>query len=188
MMKGRKSNGKLAEFGELVHFMIPRTKDMPGKFEDRWSEGIWLGCDVRSGEHLIGMDSGVFRVSTIRAKTLDTRWSADRIASMTGTSGQPAPGQRCNRSPAFTRKYGQAPRQHAEFVPQEPIPVTVRSWKIYKSDIENENIGPTPGCPGCKAILSGARNPQSHTVACRLRIQELIAETDEGKMRIKALI
>ena len=55
MMKGRRTNGKLAEFGELVHFFIPKTKDMPGKIADRWSEGIWLGCDVRSGEHLIGM-------------------------------------------------------------------------------------------------------------------------------------
>ena len=34
MMKGRRPNGKLAEFGELVHFLIPKTKDMLGKFED----------------------------------------------------------------------------------------------------------------------------------------------------------
>ena len=26
-MKGRRSNGKLAEFGEVVHFLIPKTKD-----------------------------------------------------------------------------------------------------------------------------------------------------------------
>ena len=105
MMKGRRSNGKLCEFGEIVHFLIPKTKDMPGKFEDRWSEGIWLGCDMRSGEHLIGTDSGVFRVSTIRAKPEDVRWSAERIASTTGTPKQPVPGQRYNRSPAFTRKH-----------------------------------------------------------------------------------
>ena len=73
MLKGRRPNGKLAEFAELVHFLIPNTKDMPSKFEDQWSEGIWLGCDVRSEEHLFGMDSGVFRVSTVRSKTADTR-------------------------------------------------------------------------------------------------------------------
>ena len=49
MMKGRRPNGKLAESGELVYFLIPKTKVMPRKFEDRWSEGLWLGCDVRSG-------------------------------------------------------------------------------------------------------------------------------------------
>ena len=127
-MKGRRPNGKLAEFGELVHFLIPKTKDMPGKFEDRWSEGVWLGCDVRSGEHLIGMDSGVFRVSTVRSKTEDTRWSPDKVMSMTGTPGQPVPGQRYNRSPAFTRKYGQGPQTHAEYAPQIVDPVTIRSW------------------------------------------------------------
>ena len=61
------------------------AKGVPGKFEDRWSEGPWLGCDVRSGEHLIGMDSGVFRVSTVRSKIADTRRSPDKVASMSGT-------------------------------------------------------------------------------------------------------
>ena len=137
--------GSLAEFGEMVHFLIPKTKDMPGNFEDRWSEGIWLGCDVRSGEHLIGMDSGVFRVSTVRSKTMDTRWSAEKIASMKGTPGQPVPGQRYNRSPAYTRKFGQTPQRDTEYAPQNPQPTVVRSSKIYKSDIENEKIGPTAG-------------------------------------------
>lgn len=184
MLKGRRSNGKLAEFGEIVHFLIPKTKDMPGKFDDRWSEGVWLGCDVRSGEHLIGMDSGVFRVSTVRAKTRDTKWSTERIASMTGKPGQPVPGQRYNRSPAFTRKFGQAPRTDAEYAQQDPIPVSVRSWKIYKTDILNDQIGPTPGCPGCRAVMTDAPNKQPHTVACRLRVQRLIEETEEGKQRL----
>ena len=93
MMKGRRSNGKLAEFGEVVHFLIPKTRDMPGKYEDRWSEGVWLGCDVRSGEHLVGMESGVFRVHTIRAKPADSKWSPERIRNISGTPGQPVPGQ-----------------------------------------------------------------------------------------------
>ena len=130
MLKGRGSNGKLADFGELVHFFIPKTEDMPGKFEDRWSEGLWLGCDVRSGEHLIGMDSGLFRVSTVSSKNADTRWSPDRLTSMSGTPGQPVLGQSYNRSPAFTRKYGQAQQAHAEHASHIAEPVTIRSWKI----------------------------------------------------------
>ena len=47
VMKGRRSNTKMAEFGEIVHFKIPKTNFMPGKFEDLWDEGVWLGCDVR---------------------------------------------------------------------------------------------------------------------------------------------
>ena len=114
-------------------FCYNKNKEMPGKLEDRWSEGIWLGCDVRSGEHLIGMESGVFRVSTVRLKTSDTRWSPDRVMNLTGTPAQPVPGQSYNRSPAFTRKYGQAPQAHAEYAPQNVEPVTIRSWKYTKA-------------------------------------------------------
>ena len=126
MLKGRRSNGKLAEFGELVHFLIPKTKDMPGKLEGRWSEGLLLGCDVRTGEHLVGMDSGGFRVSTVGSKTADTRWSPDKVTSMSGTPGQPVLGQSYNRSPAFTRKYGQAQQAHEEYAPHVAEPATNR--------------------------------------------------------------
>ena len=33
-------HGKLAEFGQLVHVLIPKTKDMPGKFEDRSNKAL----------------------------------------------------------------------------------------------------------------------------------------------------
>ena len=50
LMKGRRSNAKLVEFGEVVHFKIPKTNLMPGKFEDQWDEGLWVGFDMRSCE------------------------------------------------------------------------------------------------------------------------------------------
>ena len=59
MMKGRRSNGKLAEFGEVMHLKIPHTKITPGKHEDLWDEGIWLGVDLRSGENFIGTHVGI---------------------------------------------------------------------------------------------------------------------------------
>ena len=84
-MKGRRSNARLAEFGEVVHSMIPNTKLTPGKFEDLWDEGLWLGFDMRSGEHLIGTIVGVFRVATVRRKPVDVKWSANRVAEMQGS-------------------------------------------------------------------------------------------------------
>ena len=84
-MKGRRSNAKMAEFGEIVHFKIPKTNSMPGKFEDVCGDGVWLGCDMRSGEHLVGMKNGVFRASTIRRKPMDSRWSRDRVKEMRGS-------------------------------------------------------------------------------------------------------
>ena len=40
-MRGRMLITKVAEFGEIVYFKIPKTNFMPGSFEDRWDEGIW---------------------------------------------------------------------------------------------------------------------------------------------------
>ena len=73
------------EFGKAVHFKIPSTKLMPGKFEDRWDEGLWLGFDMRSGENSIGTSVGVFKVATVQRKPLDARRSADRITEMQGS-------------------------------------------------------------------------------------------------------
>ena len=137
--------------------------------KDRWSEGIWLGCDVRSGEHLIGMTDGVFRSSTVRSKTSDTRWSPDRIATIGGTPAQPVPGQSSSRSPAFTRRHGQAPQAHAEYAPQNVEPATTRSWKTYKSHISK--CGATPGCAGCKAIQSNTPSQNTtFSVGCELNM------------------
>ena len=62
----------------LVH------KAKASKFEDFWSEGLWVGVDMRSGENMIGTDAGVVRVSTIKRKRLDSRWSYGRTLTMKG--------------------------------------------------------------------------------------------------------
>ena len=80
--------------------------------------------------------------------------------------------QSYNRSPAFTRKYEQAQQAHAEYAPHIAEPVTISSWKIYKSDITTHAV--TPGCPGFRAITAG-KHPQSHTMECRVHIEDAIA-------------
>ena len=148
-MKGRRSNARLAEFGETVHSLIPRTKDMPGKFEERWEDGIWLGCDVRSGEHYIGTENGVFRPATTRRKPLHSRWSPDRIAAMQGSPKEPIPGSAAHRAPAYSRRYRLDANQDEQFVRQQkPDEVPVRDFKIYKEDALKH--GATEGCPGCR--------------------------------------
>ena len=53
MIKGRRANSQLKELGEAVWFRIPETKSMPGKFEPKWEEGIYVGFVIRTGEDLI---------------------------------------------------------------------------------------------------------------------------------------
>ena len=136
LMKGRRANGKLFEFGENVHFKIPKTPDMPGKYDDQWSEGIWLGSDMRSGKHLVGKESGVFRVYTVRPMPEDKQWSKDRLDSIRGTPKQPVPGQAYNRSPAYSRKHGMPPRNDDVFVKQpDPERMDLRNWRITKQNV-----------------------------------------------------
>ena len=93
------------EFEEVVHFKIPNTKLMPGKFEDRWDEGLWLGFDMRSGENLIGTSVGVFKVATVQRKPIDERWSANRLTELQGSPKQPVPNQANRRMPAYSLKH-----------------------------------------------------------------------------------
>ena len=105
MMKGRKSNVQITEFGEVVLFKIPKTKFNPGKFEAQWDSGVYVGFDMRTMESLVGTPSGVFKVSDVRRKPLQERWSAERLAQMTGSPKQPVPGQAYHRIPAYAKTF-----------------------------------------------------------------------------------
>ena len=106
------------------------------------------------------------------------------ISSMRGSPKQHVPGQAYDRSPAFSRKSGNQERRDGLYAPQDPDVIPgVRDWKIYKKDIEMH--GPSDGCAGCKAIVTGSLSKQPHTINCRRRLQELIMETEEGRMRVQ---
>ena len=121
MMKGRRTNSTVAEFGEIVMFKIPKTKLNPGKFEDQWDTGVYIGFDIRSTESLIGMPVGVFRVTDIRRRSLHERWSSDKVFGLKGSPKQPAPGQFYRSTPAFARHFASGDKKAEEFAPQ-PIP------------------------------------------------------------------
>ena len=52
---------------------------------------------------------------------------------------------------------------------------------IRKRDIEK--YGETPGCFGCRCVALN-KPLQSHTAACRERIEGLLRETEEGQQRL----
>ena len=185
MMKGRQSHATIAEFGEHVLFKIPKTKLTPGKFEDQWDSGMYIGFDMRSTESLIATPVGVFRVTDIVRKPDDERWSADLVFNMSGSPKQPVPGQLYRRTPAFARKFGSdEPGAEPEFAAPIPMPqADIRNWRITKRDIDE--YGPSPGYPGCNAVVRGLATRAAHTPACRLRFQELILDSEEGQARVE---
>ena len=133
MIKGRRSNVHLKEFGEAVYFRIPETKNLPGKFEPRWEEGVYVGFNIRTGEDLVSTDRGVFRVSTVRRRPVEERWSKELLDGIVGTPAVPVAGVAGRRMPAYAKKFDGDMKKPPEFVtqPEEEAPQT-RTWAILK--------------------------------------------------------
>ena len=184
MIKGRRSNVHLKEFGEAVYFRIPETKNLPGKFEPRWEEGVYVGFNIRTGEELVSTDRRVFRVSIVRRRPVEERWSKELLDGIVGTPALPAAGVAGRRMPAYAKKFdGSTVRKPPEFVAQleEEAPQT-RTWAILKTDVTTH--GPSPGCPGCRAIAKGASYKNPHTKECRLRFEAILSQSEEGRARM----
>jgi hypothetical protein len=185
LMKGRRSNAKLVPFCETVLFKIPKTQHKIGDFENRWERGVWVGFIMRSGEHLVATKAGVFRVSTVMRRSPDKRWSADLVGQIGGSPSIPVPGAVGRRIPAFAKKFEDTEGEKVVFAqaPEEAEP-EVRVAKIYKEDVEEH--GPTPKCPGCRALKNGSKYRAKHSDECRTRFEALLSETDAGKKRFEA--
>ena len=179
-MKGRRTTAKLVPFGERVLFKIPKTKHMPGDFEDRWEAGIWLGFMMRSGEHLVGLSDGVYKCATVRRVVLEKRWSKELMDSIVGIPMEPVPGK-TRRVTAYAKK---APEPTAtQFQVQAPQEQEVRPFHIYKSDIVE--FGKTDGCLGCRALMGNSNWRAKHSAQCRKRVEEQLSKTETGSKRVK---
>ena len=155
-MKGRKVHVPPMPLGESILFKLPKVINMPGDFQDRFETGIWLGCTIRSGEHLVGTPKGVYKVSAVMRRSEDKRWSSEMIKSISGSPMEPVPGSGHSKIRAFSKVKDTDEQKETQYAPaparEEP---EIRPTYNYREDVEEH--GPTPGCPGCRA----ATNPSS---------------------------
>ena len=182
MIKGRTSLTELIPFGERILFKIPKTGQAVGSFEDRWEEGIWLGCTVRDGMTLVGTPMGVFKVGTIKRRAEDEQWSYESISQLIGSPQQPQPGVESRRVVTFAKKKMERQEERLSCQPPTSRPQEPRQVKIMKSDVER--FGPTDGCAACRAIASGKPWRAAHSFDCRRRMEDLMAGDVEGKRRL----
>ena len=140
------------KFGERILFKIPKTGQAVGSFEDRWEEGIWLGCTVRDGMTLVGTPAGVFKVGTIKRRAEDEQWSFESISQLIGSPQQPQPGIESRRVVTFAKKKLERQEERLSCQPPTSRPHEPRQVKIMKGDVEI--FGPTEGCAACRAIAS----------------------------------
>ncbi len=184
-MKGRKVNVPWVPFAEAVLFKLPKVPNMPGDFANRFELGIWVGCTIRSGEHLVATPKGVFKVASVHRRPEDARWSKEMISEIRGSPKEPVPGSGSTRIVAYSKHREDQERKQPDFQPRqiEDEP-EVRKTYIYKADIEK--IGATQGCPGCRALMTpGNKYRAKHTNECRQRVEEELNKTEEGKNRVE---
>ena len=183
-IKGRKVSAPMIPFGETVLFKLPKVPKMPGDFKDRFETGTWVGCTVRSGEHLVATPGGVFKVSSVIRRAEDKRWSSDRLTEIRGSPKEPIPGSGNSRLIAYAKYKDTGEDRKVEYMPRSVVEEPeVRVNYIFKRDVEEH--GPTEGCPGCRALL----NPNSkyrarHTPECRERMDAAMKQSHDGAMRV----
>ena len=68
----REHKSPLCEFGETVQYLLPTVKQLP-KLEQRFFRGVWLGKEVATGEHLLGIGNKVVCSSTNNPQTSTSR-------------------------------------------------------------------------------------------------------------------
>ena len=95
-LRGRKLQTDMLEFGECVHFQ-PLDHAKLGKAELRWTDGVYLGIRLTSGEKLVGNGQGVFKVRSIRRKLEAERWDVDQINAVTSFPWKPYEGSEDDR-------------------------------------------------------------------------------------------
>ena len=141
---------------------------------------MWFGLDSRTDENIIGTSYGIYRAATVKGVPEDQRWDSVKALAVVGLPWDPTPN-------ADAEDGAQLPNpdvSDAEVIPQDPeIPeAIVRKVYIKKADIIK--YGEMPGCIGFRCVVLG-KPLQSHTTACRERIEGHLRETDDGQQRLQ---
>ena len=63
----------------------------PGALESTWLEGIWLGRDSKTDEHLIGTPSGMVRSRALKRRVERRRWDTTLLHAMIWDPWKPTP-------------------------------------------------------------------------------------------------
>ena len=75
--------------GEAVAGRRPGT--LCSRRESAWFEGIWLGRDSKTDEHLIGTPSGMVRCSALKRRVKRRRWDINLLNAMIWDPWSPLP-------------------------------------------------------------------------------------------------
>ena len=200
-VRGRGSTRGVAKFGEKILYMPAKQSSHPqGKWEDRYTDGVFLGMRMRSDEILIGTPQGVVKARSIKRYPEGEQWDRDFARKIRGSPRTPIPGQGgdhvpthvpsfCQRTMPEDHNEGEEPAREAEEEEVRREETQVRAEpterRMYITRAAIQKYGETKGCPACNAIraersLVGI----SHNEECRNRIRKEMEKDEEGKRRL----
>ena len=114
----------LLMFAEVV--LARRPGAQVNKLEHQWLEGLWVGRDGSTDEHLIASGGGIVRCRAVKRMTEDRRWLAARFGSFHWTPWAPSAVQRGRppraREDAEPIRVGALEREHFLMAPPARAP------------------------------------------------------------------
>ena len=178
--KGKRFQQEEVEFGEKIHYrenLKARAKQL--KLEARWGEGFYLGRWWRTGEAIIGTASGILRGGSIRRVGAHRRWDREGLERVRGLPWQWNPAE-VDLHPELKVRW----LREEELESGQPL-MSEDSRNIYRLRLRRQDFfehGFSEGCVGCQALIAGSA-ARGHSDACRKRMEEAIAKTEEGQRR-----
>ena len=174
-VRGSSAITRLIPFGEVCRY---KTRMHEGG-NWRWSTGVWLGIERRTGQYLVyDKDHGGIRTArTILRMPDPQQWSLDKIKEVAAT-------------PWTTHE---APTPEVIHHKQSDIPPTLdkapQLRRVYIKQADLNRFGYTQGCKRCQHILmyGPSSGTMPHSDACRARIVAELSNTEDGRARLERL-
>ena len=136
-LRGRKMHPELIEFGERVMFQPLDHKSL-GSAQPRWSEGVFVGIRMHTGEKLVATENGVCKTRSIRRRVEAERWDSEEITKVTGTPWKPyihsEDDKLLTRAPQPALDKAEDGRDQVKEVDDNVVP---RSFAILRKDLVN---------------------------------------------------
>ena len=170
---------RLPFFAEKIRYKCRSREGGVGGDGVRWRDGIFVGVHRRTNQYLIfDAQLGIKEARTVMRFPDELKFSAEEA-------------QAVNITPQHVHDPGAHDAAFREPIrPSVPLPVPDdRRFKdLYVRQADLEAFGYTPDCPRCKHIIDFGPGCTwvHHTDACRRRIKEALAGTEEGRRRLEA--
>lgn len=191
-------HGMHHEFGEQVSTKIAhRTQSAPRKasLAPRCISATWVGLSRDTGEHIVCLANGkIAKTRTVLRVQEDKRWVADRVLSITTSIGEEdipmlkwshVSDEESGAEVGADSVAGELVTEGQNVEEEDFVRAAVKHRRARLSKRFIMEHGFTAGCGGCKAIEMG-KPAQSHSNACRARMETFMAQSDKGKRTIEA--